>query len=267
MGDQLHHQERHVRHRIGRAEGLVELDAVDDEDIRGRRAIGKEIDVIEPQVAVRVAGHPPRDPGLDQRLELREGLLGERGEAVEHRPADRATHLPLRLLQIIADEPGDVLEPGELRDPLVPLRPRMERGDPPAQLLDHVRLEIAAFEDLLQPRLIRQPPHLDGPFDDLSRPLHADPISLPDDRHDPQVNLRRQPTVQPDLLLAEVPPPLERAVIDEPQAYRLLDLVRERPGQADDRDVRLADDDPFGARPEGRGSPRALINSRDSPRL
>ena len=33
VGDQLHHQERHVGHRIGRAEGLVELDAVDDEDI------------------------------------------------------------------------------------------------------------------------------------------------------------------------------------------------------------------------------------------
>jgi hypothetical protein len=43
--NEVHDQERDVADRVGEAKALGEFNAVDDEQIVGRRAIGKEVNV------------------------------------------------------------------------------------------------------------------------------------------------------------------------------------------------------------------------------
>ncbi len=52
---EIHCQKCHVGNRVGIAKTLVELDAIDDDEVTRRGTIGKEIDVVEVQIAVRVA--------------------------------------------------------------------------------------------------------------------------------------------------------------------------------------------------------------------
>jgi hypothetical protein len=54
---EVHDQKCHVGDRVGEAEPLVELDAVDRHEVVRRRAVREVVDVIEVQVAVRVPRH------------------------------------------------------------------------------------------------------------------------------------------------------------------------------------------------------------------
>jgi hypothetical protein len=80
---QVHDQERHVGHWVGEAEALVELDAVHDHQVFRRGFLREEVDVVQVQVAVRVARHAAFGPRLDERAVLRQGRLGERPQPVE----------------------------------------------------------------------------------------------------------------------------------------------------------------------------------------
>ena len=62
-----------------------------------------------------------------------------------------------------------------------------------------------------------------------------------DQRERPEIDAGREPPVQADLLAAQGAPALERAVVEESEGHRLLDLVRAVPGQEDPRAVRLDD--------------------------
>ena len=52
----------------------------------GRRAVGEEVDVVEAQVAVRVARHAPARRGFDQRPEAGQGRFGQAPAAARTRP-------------------------------------------------------------------------------------------------------------------------------------------------------------------------------------
>ena len=60
----VHHQEGHVRRRIGVTITLAEIDAVDKGEICGRRR-GQDIDVLQPQIAVRIARQTFAGTSLD----------------------------------------------------------------------------------------------------------------------------------------------------------------------------------------------------------
>ncbi|HKI19084.1 MAG TPA: hypothetical protein VKA15_14445 [Isosphaeraceae bacterium] len=88
-------------------------------------------------------------------------------------------------------------------------------------------------------RRIREPFHLDRPFDNLAGAVHPDRLALPGHGDDPEIDLRCQATVQADLFLAEMAATLQRAVIHKAQVDGFLDLVGQRPRQEDNRDMRL----------------------------
>src|SRR4029077_15254983 len=75
----------------------------------------------------------------------------------------------------------------------------------------------------------------------FDRGLEADArrLVVAADRHDRKVELRCEAPIEPELLLAEAAPQLERAEIEEWKLDRLLDLVRVLAGQEHPRDVRL----------------------------
>ena len=71
---EIHDEEREVDDRIAVAEGVVELDAVDDLEVARRRAVGEEVDVVEAEVAVAVAGDVARrSPDAIEVRELGDG--------------------------------------------------------------------------------------------------------------------------------------------------------------------------------------------------
>ena len=197
--------------------------------------------MVEAQVAVGVAGHAPPGPPLDQRAEGGQGRLRQRPQPLEHGPAERRAHVGFRLLEVLAGVAGHHLEAAGGRDRRAGLGPGVERGDAAGQGLDRPAADLPAPEPLPERGLVGQPLHLHGPLDDLAVALHLDTRAVEGHGHDPEVDLRRQPAVEPDLLLAEVAAPLQRAVVEEPQVDRLLDLVGIGAGQEDDRDVGLAD--------------------------
>ena len=59
-------------------------------------------------------------------------------------------------------------------------------------------------EDRAKRRLVRKPAHLHGPLDHLSRPVHQQSLTIPSHRNHAEINLRGQPPVEPDLLVAKV---------------------------------------------------------------
>jgi hypothetical protein len=118
-------------------------------------------------------------------------------------------------------------------------------GDLPGQRRQYLRSDLAAPEALEKCGRLREALHLDGPLDGLARPLDSQPGERAGDGDDAVVNSRRQPAVEPDLLLTEVTPALEGGEVQEAEIDGLLDLVGVRAGEEDDRDVRLADLNPI----------------------
>lgn len=115
----------------------------------------------------------------------------------------------------------------------------MEIGQQRRQFVDVPALERAGAQLLAKQRAGREPAHANRIFQHRARAVQRGrPVSACDAR-DAKVQRRRQAPVQPDFLLAEVPPNVQRAVVHERQPHRLLDLVREIAGQHDPRDVSL----------------------------
>ena len=73
---QLHGEEGDVGDRVGVAEPLVELDAVHHDPVARRMPLREPVDVIEPEVAVGVAGNASEGPVLDDVAEIGQGCLG-----------------------------------------------------------------------------------------------------------------------------------------------------------------------------------------------
>ena len=115
----------------------------------------------------------------------------------------------------------------------------MEPGEPARSSSSASGLTSAAAQPGAERGVVGEPPHLHRPLDDLAGALDADRLPLPGHGDDAEVDVGRQAAVEAHLLLAAVPTPLEGAVVDEAEVDRLLDLVGQRAGQEDGRDVRL----------------------------
>src|SRR5262249_39113351 len=117
-----------------------------------------------------------------------------------------------------------------------------ERRESRGERAQRLGVERSTLEPPIEPRVVRELAHLDGVLD---RRLSADArgFRIPADRHDAQVELRREPPIEPQLFPAEVPPAIERAEVEEWKFDGLLDLVGVRAGQEYPRDVRLGDAD------------------------
>ena len=207
-GGQLHGQERHVGGRIPVAESLVELDAVDDD-----RVGVLEVDVLEPEVAVTVTDPPLLDPRPEAAgFPLQDPELpGPHG--VERLPRDEPAHERFHLHEVLDDVVANDLDRARLRH-----RSGLaeEAGEPRRQARQMIGRQRVPAEQCVRAVLVREPPHADGVVDDLA--VGAEPVALraEPDRDDAEIDIGREPPVQPHLVLAAAPAPLERRVVTNP---------------------------------------------------
>ena len=101
-------------------------------------------------------------------------------------------------------------------------------GQPPRQTGQMLGRQRAPAKQCLGAVLVREPSHADAVVDDLA--LGAEPVALraEPDRDDPEIDVGREPPVQPHLVLAAAPASLERRVVHEPIVDGPLELPASR---------------------------------------
>ncbi len=196
--------------------------------------------MIEVQVTVGVARDVRGRTRLDQRLELGEPLLQPFAQPLEDLRAHAGADVATGLVEVLPRVARHDLEPPVPADLRAARRARVELRDAPPGLLERALGEPPRPQVLQHRRVGREAPHLDRVFDRLPFSLELEPSLALHDRHDAEIDVGRQPTVQRDLLPTVVQPPLQRREVEEAQIDGLLHLVRVGPRQEDDRDVRLA---------------------------
>ncbi len=117
MKRQVHRQERHVRDRIGVAKAVREFDAIDDDEIVRRRCLGKKIDVVQMQIAVRIARHRTAGALVDQSAATLQMRFGQGTHSFENHRRHRRSHQRRSLLKILTRILGDDGESAERGNP------------------------------------------------------------------------------------------------------------------------------------------------------
>ena len=169
------------------------------------------------------AGFPLQDPELPAPHGVERLARDE--------PADERLHLHEVLDDVVANR----LDRARLRR-----RGRVgeEAGEPRRQTRQMLGRQRAPAEQCLGALLVREPPHADGVVDDLA--VGAEPVALraEPDRDDAEIDVGREPSVQPHLVLAAAPAPLERRVVHEPVVDGPLELPDFPVGEEHPGDVR-----------------------------
>ncbi|UUZ63673.1 hypothetical protein LP417_30830 [Polaromonas sp. P1-6] len=120
----------------------------------------------------------------------------------------------------------------------------MKVGDQRGQLVDVVGAQSACGELLAEQRTRCEASHAHRVLQHRPRTVEHRRLRRTGDTRDAEIQRRRQSSVQPQLLFAEMTPRLQGAVIDERQPHRLFDLVGGVTGQQHPGNVRF---DPLGA--------------------
>jgi hypothetical protein len=114
----------------------------------------------------------------------------------------------------------------------------------------------ALGDRLVEHPFARQSMHLDQPVDRLPEPAQAQlAVRTQRQRHDAQIDVRRQPPIEPHFLLTASLPGLEGSEVEELIAHRLLQLVGEALGQEHPGHVGFDGLDALAALQIGRGPP------------
>jgi hypothetical protein len=229
---QLHHEEREVRRHVDLAQRRVELHAVVREHV-----VVEHQHVLEPQVAVTVA-HPPGlgAPGEHVAAAGQEGVEEPLRRRQPRAVGTRKVQVQ-QGLEVLVDQ---ALDPTGARRVGNRLDLRVEGSQPPPDPVRMLARQPPGAKQRVHRALLRQPPHLHRPLDALlaiviSQLQRAVPT---DDRADPEVDRRRKPAVEPDLLVTKLAPALRLGVVEERQRNGLLDLEHPLAGPEDDGDGR-----------------------------
>ncbi len=220
---QVHRQERDVGQRVGVAEALVELDAVEHMGGAGLRV---DEYVVGLQVAVAVA-----DPALvHARLEqvgvgaheaLDLGLAGLPRLAAQG-PADER----LGLLEVLVPVVPHRLQRAEAGDLRRAGGAPVEVGDQAAERLQRLRPRFLSGDQPGQALLLGQALHDDGDFFDPGRCAEAQMAGgVAVHGGEVEVDLGRDAAVELELGDRGGPALLERGEVEEAEVHRLLDLV------------------------------------------
>jgi hypothetical protein len=121
-------------------------------------------------------------------------------------------------------------------------RARASRRQPRREIPDARARQRVARDEAVELGVGVELQHLDGV---LERRPAADVWrrARPTDRHDGEVERRREPAVQPQLVPAETVAARQCAEVEEREPQRLLDLVRIPPREQHPGDVRLDETD------------------------
>src|SRR5262249_20469176 len=115
----------------------------------------------------------------------------------------------------------------------------MEGSDRASQALQEFGVDLAALKAFFERRVLGQPLHFHGPFDDLATAVNLQPGRGARERHDAKINPRGKSAVEANLFLTEVMALFKSAEIQKPEIDRFFDLVGIRASQEDNRDVSL----------------------------
>ena len=153
---------------------------------------------------------------------------------IEHLARDEPADERLDLDEVLRDGTPDRLDRAGLRHLC---GGREEAGEPGGETLEVIAGQGAAAEKGLHAPIVREPAHADRVVDDLS--VGTEPVARGSepDRDDAEVDVRRQPPVQADLVLAELPAPLDGRVVHESVVDGPLELPDLSVREEDPRDV------------------------------
>ena len=220
-------------HRVGQPQVAVELQAVGDDEVR------LEVDVLRPQIAVSLedASGPdalvkPPPVDVDVARQAFDGTL--------HEIARQSRFRALKLARGVGKRSPEA-------PTVVTLQKRfggcfgVERRHPLGDGPHLAASQPAGQRQRLQGAGGRQAPHRHQPLDGVAVFAEGQgPAGVAGQREDAEIDVGRQPPVQPDLLLAEVPAPLQGREIQALPADRLLHLVGTAVGQEHPRHAGLA---------------------------
>jgi hypothetical protein len=230
---EVHDQECELVGHVQLAQPAVELDAVDH--LQGLL----EQDVLGAQIAVDLAHEPTPRTGVEHpRVRHHERV---RKALQREHPLDLRALLDDRqkLVEVLRHPPLD----GKHRHattrhaPRVGVEPRQHAGE-----RDNLAaLQLAALELRGQRAPLVVAPHLDEIVDRSRIVLRRQRQAVSAGRHraHAEIQIGRQAAVQAHLLAAHLAPTLRRAVVEERQHERLLELVGAIARQEHPRDVRL----------------------------
>ncbi len=234
---QIHGEERDVADRIGVAVALGELDAVDRDEL----VPGQHVDVLQPQVAVRLARNAAGGARLDQRAAALELGLERDREPQELDLGRDDARLLLEVGQVVAAVRAHALEARPARDLGPAARLSVEARDAPAERGEQRGIQRALPDEVRQRRLFGKAPHVHRVLDRLAASAEHDAPFFERDRHDAEVDARREAAVELDLGRAHRAALLERGVVEEAQVDRLLELVDVLAREDHGRGVRVHD--------------------------
>jgi hypothetical protein len=163
---QVHDEEGEVGDRVGAAELVRELDAVEDDEVARRGALGEEVEVLEAEVAVGVAGDLPAGAGLDEVVVAGEGVLGAALEGGEQALVDRGEAGELG--EVLAGVGGDGVEGGEGGDVGAATGGAVKAEDLAADPPQEGRLDGTPRDAAGEGGLVGHAAHVHGDLDDLA---------------------------------------------------------------------------------------------------
>lgn len=119
----------------------------------------------------------------------------------------------------------------------------MERRDFQRERVDVRCRHRAAREHSTEQRVLRELPHLYGVLENRTVTANGRIVHASRDRHDFQIDARREAAVQPEFLFTVEVAGGKRREVQEFQVNRFLNLVSVRPRQQNVRDVCFQDGD------------------------
>ena len=233
---EIHHDEGDFAHHVDPAHRVVELDAVEDDEL----AVDTR-NVAEVQVAVALA-HEALLAAAQERVVARSVLALRPGT---QRSRSRSRSAGVSTSGAIASKFRCARR--RMRCGRAERRRRgrsgadraMEAGDLRRERVDVGRPEQAARKQPAGQRVLRKFAHLHRVFQHGAGAAQLGRVDAAGDRHHIEIEVRGEPPVESELLVAEEPPRRKRREVEEAEIDRLLDLVGERAGQEHIRNVRL----------------------------
>ena len=240
MHGQVHGQEREVVGDVDEAQPRVELQAVERDE-----ASTPAHDIAAMQVAVAFA-HAAGAASLEHaRAQSPVGTLEGRLQCVEVAVQDRRGQPLAEFAHVVARDPVHGVGRAERRVDLRLRRPCVHLRELCGEIGDLRRGDGLSPQQLRQLLVAIELPHAQRMLEGFAVRPQAWGVGSAPDRHDLEVELRRVSKVQSQLLPTQPFTSLGAGIIQERQAYGLLDLVGVAPGQEDPGNVRFDAADGF----------------------
>lgn len=209
---EIHGQKCHVGEDVAGTEPIVELEAIEHPG-----PVVEAEDVVGQEVPVAVTGPPLFHPMLEERPATGEEPRRERRDVVQHVGVKHISAEGLHGRAVRRPSRDFGVDTCDLVDPLRTLRVTMEPGQKVGQAVEVAEHRRPADHQRRQPPVVGHAAHHEEMIQERPvRPRHVG---------DPQVHVRRQPTVERKLLLTCREPRLARPEIHESQVEGLLHLV------------------------------------------